>query len=107
MIDQLADLDAWLRSILWDSKLPATSSDTTGGTETAHFEIHRLKARLELSGGDIKIIQGVREIFEIIDAPKADKSAAHSSSPGKVVLIGRNLQNVPLEKSFFEAMSGS
>jgi len=68
-MNQLSNLDAWLRSLLWESSLPGLEFETTD-SDTASFEIHRLKARLPLSNGDVKIVQGVREVFEILDAPK-------------------------------------
>jgi G3E family GTPase len=98
-IEQLSKLDAWLRSILWDGTLPRAGS-TLADNRT--LEIHRLKARLPFSNGDIKIVQGVREIFEILDGPKVDHfdSAAATLSRGKIVLIGRELVDVPFEESF-------
>jgi hypothetical protein len=101
-VEQLPDLDAWLRSILWNSKLPNLTfeldSSTTVGTGP---EIHRLKARLPLSNGDVKIIQGVREVFEISDAPKSgdSNSAIPIPSRGKIVLIGRQLGGLEFEES--------
>lgn len=101
----MSDLDAWLRSILWDSKLPTLGPGrSTHGAEDRKLEIHRLKARLPLSNGDIKIVQGVREVFEILDCPKSDDSASGASS-GKVVLIGRNLTGVSFEESFINTMN--
>ncbi|KAF8863210.1 COBW domain-containing protein [Acephala macrosclerotiorum] len=94
--EQLTQLDGWLRSILWDSKLPEQADD--GASEDGKIEIHRLKARLPLSNGDVKLVQGVREVFEILDAPISD--GALSSSQGKIVLIGRHLLDVPFEESF-------
>lgn len=69
-VNQIANLDAWLRSILWDSTLPGAHSAETDGTSSPNFEIHRLKARIPISDGSVKIIQGVRDVFEILDAPK-------------------------------------
>ena len=68
--DRLTDLDAWLRSVLWDSKLPGSYLEENIENSHPNFEIHRLKARIPLSNGDVKIVQGVREIFETLDAPK-------------------------------------
>jgi hypothetical protein len=97
-LDELSNLDVWLRSILWDSKLPFPNSENGADDDgIVNFEIHRLKARLPLSSGDIKIVQGVREVFEILDAPKPADSAI--SLEGKIVLIGRNLQGVRFEES--------
>lgn len=102
--DQLSDVDAWLRSILWESRLPSPKSDTNFDVaRTNSFEIHRLKARLPFSNGDVKIVQGVREVFEILDAPKLDDSL-RGSALGKVVLIGRNLESVPFEESLLRAL---
>jgi hypothetical protein len=71
-------------------------------TNSYKLEIHRLKAKLPVSNGEIKIVQGVREIFEILDVPKSDQYGSTSISPsgGKIVLIGRELVGVPFEESF-------
>ncbi|KAI1133096.1 CobW/HypB/UreG, nucleotide-binding domain-containing protein [Nemania abortiva] len=61
---RLREIDGWLRSVLWESEVPSASS------EPAKCEIHRLKARLVFDDGNTKVIQGVREIFEIIDGEK-------------------------------------
>ncbi|OBT66226.1 hypothetical protein VE03_04383 [Pseudogymnoascus sp. 23342-1-I1] len=90
--EQLPKLDAWLRSILWDSKLPdsATESAIAPAEQPPTFEIYRVKARLPMSDGSIKIVQGVRDVFEIKDAldqtqqsqPKLDEGAAQQSLRG-------------------------
>ncbi|KAJ2905483.1 hypothetical protein MKZ38_005359 [Zalerion maritima] len=51
-------IDRWLQKLLWDSTLP-------GGTEPV--EVHRLKARLVLHDGRVRMVQGVREVFDILD----------------------------------------
>lgn len=102
-VEQLVDVDAWLRSVLWNSELPGLNSDSdTNDMSSNNFEIHRLKAWLPLSNGDIKIVQGVREVFEISDAPKPIDSAAviPSLSGGKIVLIGKRLGDLRFEESF-------
>lgn len=91
--EQLPALDKWLRSILWDSVLPSPS----GGYEEESHEIHRLKARIPLTNGDLKIVQGVRDIFEIRDAPSEPLS---NNSEGKIVIIGKRL----VEKAFKESL---
>ncbi|QSZ33811.1 hypothetical protein DSL72_005383 [Monilinia vaccinii-corymbosi] len=90
-------LDAWLRSLLWDSTIPSSSSSP---------EIHRLKARLPLINGTTKIIQAVREVFEILDDPSpcevAEKERSggmmemenDQNNEGKIVLIGRNIKDM-------------
>lgn len=98
-VEQLSNLDAWLRAILWDSRLPGIQ---TNPADNRKFEIHRLKARLTFSNGEVKIIQGVREVFEILDAPKVSgyASADVANSGGKIVLIGRELLDLALTESF-------
>lgn len=95
-------LDAWLRPILWESCLPPkylkSNSETSMSSPRSpipSFEIHRLKGVIPQRDGSSKIIQGVREIFEIIDA----KGAPHSGKDGKIVLIGRGLQAWDWQKS--------
>ncbi|KAL3428400.1 CobW/HypB/UreG [Phlyctema vagabunda] len=122
--EQLPKLDAWLRSILWESTLMGLdevkaqrnpkkrmweepNEATLGGQSTlganepgSTLEIHRLKARLPLINGDVKVVQGVREIFEILDAPPQPDGASPevaSLAGGKIVLIGRNLPGLPFE----------
>ncbi|EGO59075.1 hypothetical protein NEUTE1DRAFT_60112 [Neurospora tetrasperma FGSC 2508] len=80
---QVEKLDAWLRSVLWENILPGHEN----AADRPAFEIHRLKGRLVLEDGSEKIVQGVREIFEIFEGP--DKSQGQAA--GKLVLIGRHL----------------
>lgn len=98
--EQVTQVDAWLRSLLWDSKLPGIKEHD--GFEDSKIEIHRLKAKLPLSNGEVKIVQGVREIFEILDAPNlcVASSGVSVNTQGKIVLIGRHLLDVPFQQSF-------
>ena len=81
----MVKLDGWLRSVLWDSKLPGLEED--GG-----WEIHRSKGRVRLAGGEVKMLQGVREIFELIDGVNANGDEGESEELGsRIVFIGRNL----------------
>lgn len=88
--DQLEQVDRWLRSVLWDSKLP-------GKEEPVDFEIHRSKGRLVFENGDVKMLQGVQEIFELIDAPDG---AASAQKGGKIIFIGKHIANVDFAGSF-------
>ncbi|KAM3432801.1 hypothetical protein MY4824_006318 [Beauveria thailandica] len=75
---QLEQVDKWLRQVLWENELPGTD-------EAQEFEIHRCKGRLIFDNGETKMLQGVREIFELIDAP-----TSHEPTPasGKIIFIG-------------------
>ena len=75
---------------MWESQLPGKENDTS-------FEIHRSKGRLIFDNGDVKMLQGVQEIFELIDAPNG---AEEASRQGKIILIGRYVADVDFENSF-------
>ncbi|KAL4764982.1 CobW family GTP-binding protein [Aspergillus foveolatus] len=100
-------VDVWLRSVLWDSTLPLPSGSEA---QNPSFDIHRLKGILALSDGSSKIIQAVREVFEIRDeaTPTKSSSAAEDSdrrSQCKIVLIGRGLGDAgPWQRSFEECL---
>ncbi|KAI9678348.1 MAG: hypothetical protein M1817_006294 [Caeruleum heppii] len=125
---QLPQLDAFLRSILWENHLPLPltnrsiseaphsklplhlQSNPSQYRQSGHppasssrsFDIHRLKGRIHLSDGTVKIIQGVREVFEIVDidhnvdgassTTNLGTKAAEEGREGKMVLIGRGLR---------------
>ena len=71
---------------------------------TNPIEIHRLKSRLVFKDGSVKMVQGVREIFEIFDGQKVETTGQGISKQGKIVLIGRGLQQVDFERSFLDAV---
>jgi len=87
----LRGLDGWLRSVLWDSKVPGREEEIVG------WEIHRAKGRVRLIGGGVKMLQGVREIFELIDGVGGDEDAAgeedveQEQQGGRIVFIGRDV----------------
>ncbi|KAL4783079.1 CobW/HypB/UreG, nucleotide-binding domain-containing protein [Aspergillus varians] len=93
-------VDAWLQSTLWDSTLPSTDSNSP-----RNFDIHRLKGILALSNGSNKIIQAVRDVFEIRDEVPSS-SGNERKTQCKIVLIGRGLGDVvPWQKSFDEFLA--
>lgn len=91
-------VDKWLRRVLWDNELPNDTAE-----HKSSFEIHRLKGRLALEDGTTKIIQGVRELFEIFDAPTSSEGDG-ASQAGKIVLIGRHVIDFNFEKSLLAAI---
>lgn len=42
----------------------------------------------------VKILQGVREIFEIIDITEENEASGSDIGDGKIILIGRNISGV-------------
>lgn len=99
--DQVDAVDRWLRRVLWESELPEDTAE-----HKSPFEIHRLKGRLALEDGQTKIIQGVRELFEIFDAPKSSGGGEDEATDqtGKIVLIGRQVTDFDFEKSLLAAL---
>ncbi|KAK6396958.1 hypothetical protein LTR65_007457 [Meristemomyces frigidus] len=89
--EQLRGLDAWLRSVLWSSELPGLEGNDANA---ASWEIHRLKGRLAMRDGTVKMLQGVRETFDVIDGAAVrpdDARPSASNEAGKIVIIGRNI----------------
>ncbi|KAL1969817.1 hypothetical protein VTN77DRAFT_7326 [Rasamsonia byssochlamydoides] len=98
-------VDAWLRSVLWENVLPVATGEC--GDTPPHptdFEIHRLKGILALDDGSFKVIQAVREVFEIRDSENRRRETDSGDAPDhcKIVLIGRGLgaSITPWEQSF-------
>ncbi|EPS37400.1 hypothetical protein H072_8879 [Dactylellina haptotyla CBS 200.50] len=85
-------VDAWIRSLLWDERVPL---DGVKSTLFHPVEIHRLKGRLRTDDGKTHMIQGVREVFEITEAGERGQGAT-----GKIVLIGKGLGKVDVQRSF-------
>ena len=104
--EQVPNLDAWLRCVLWESKLPDLPAKpaTASSEQPPAFEIYRLKARLPMSDGSIKIVQGVRDVFEIKDSNERAKQSTTDLDEGKVVVIGRDTANIDLERSYFSTV---
>ncbi len=91
--------------MLWENVLPGGLA----GQRPA-FEIHRLKGRLVLLDGREKMVQGVREIFEIFDNPVVALSASSAGEgqvAGKMVLIGRHLDSYDFERSLLDIIGGA
>lgn len=82
-------VDKWLRSVLWEHHLP--------GQDTI-LDVHRSKGRLVFGNGSEKILQGVREIFEILESPEAS-GERDPSRQGKIILIGRYLDGIDFDAS--------
>lgn len=99
---QMSRLDEWLRSLLW-ARLwidhPDNASQLVASTASSRPEIHRTKGRLLLQDGGVRLLQGVRDIFEFIDSGRDEEA-----KEGKIVLIGKNVRKEELQKSLNEAV---
>ena len=76
-------LTAWLELILWEAQ------DRQQGRDRK-YEVHRTKGLVRCTDGTSRVVQGVREIFEVIEL-SSQPDADETPEDGKVVFIGRNL----------------
>ena len=94
---QIANLDEWLRSVLWETRLPGTDVP-------ARWEIHRIKGRVSFTNGKLKLLQGVREIFEMLDAAGGNAQFVTGTESGKIVMIGRNIRDEHTTAAFQQSL---
>jgi len=95
---QLASFDAWLRAILWENTLMHSGQ----GYPLDDTSIHRVKGRLKMTSGATKMVQGVREVFEITDIESKGET---TMGEGKLILIGRGVADIPWEASLRAALT--
>ncbi|ETI27380.1 hypothetical protein G647_09570 [Cladophialophora carrionii CBS 160.54] len=76
-------LVGWLETILWDAE------ERQKGRST-RYEVHRTKGLVRCTDGSSRVVQGVREIFELIEVPPT-ADAEKAGAEGKIVFIGRNV----------------
>ncbi|KAL6154788.1 hypothetical protein ACJQWK_01005 [Exserohilum turcicum] len=91
---QVDKYDLFLRTVLWEETLP---------NDTPHqpFEVHRLKGRVPVQDGKILLTQGVRSIY---DTNELDDKAGDGSKEGKLVLIGRGVDQEGFSKSLMATL---
>ena len=98
-------LECWLRSLLWESILPPPSTSATEQAQPSEqaFEIHRVKGQIPMSDGSSIMIQGVRDVFEMIEQ-SGDGGMEKGDRKGKIVLIGKGLMGLPFQESLTGAL---
>ena len=74
-------LENYLQTVLWDVE---------GDRE---YEVHRTKGYINVLDGKPRVVQGVREIFEMLEMDS--KQDVHNVQEGKIVFIGKNLDKIP------------
>lgn len=93
-------LDSWLQSVLWESTLPCQDLAEVK-IEDKSFEVHRTKGRIVTENGFIRLLQGVREVFEFVDEGSRFTETSSTQTPtSKLVLIGRGLDTKAFANSF-------
>jgi len=108
---KLECLEGWLRKILWESRLPLPEGEAASTPDL--FSVHRVKGRLLLESGQVKMVQGVREVFDVTDlegSPQGNKESRPNLDEavrGKLVLIGRGVAGLAWEESLSAAIHTS
>jgi G3E family GTPase len=65
------------------------------------FTIHRTKGLIPTTDGKTQMLQGVREVFELVDLEQASSEKAKT---GKIVFIGRGIGGLDFEGSLARAL---
>ena len=77
-------LDEWIRTLLWESRLPEDSS------ATADKQVLRCKGIFQTDSGSTYVLQGVRSIYEMSQADDVNPDIGVPDA-GKLVFIGKGL----------------
>ncbi|KAI0304396.1 CobW domain-containing protein [Multifurca ochricompacta] len=77
-------LEEWIRAVLWESQLPEESADTHKRT----MEILRCKGMFGTQSGQVFVLQGVRNLYELEPLVGNDFGLPDH---GKLVFIGKGL----------------
>ncbi|CAI6337463.1 unnamed protein product [Periconia digitata] len=96
---QLDAFDRFLRTILWEDELPDSKPHE-------RFEIHRLKGRVPVVNGNIVLVQGVRNVYDTTEA-KRENPDSNADAEGKLVLIGRGVDQPAFRESLLEVLGSS
>ena len=86
---QIEKLDEWIRSVLWEGKIP---SGPDAGNEKCEVEVLRCKGAFSTESGEMYVLQGVRSMYELnrVDGER-DMGVPDE---GKLVFIGKGLDEV-------------
>ena len=84
-------LEAWLRSLLWERILPTPFLHSGSDYGEAEFDIHRTKGLFQIKNKSWRVIQGVRDVFEIREIEPFSLPEEDNQNAGKVILIGQGL----------------
>jgi len=84
--EQLAHLEEWIRTVLWESQLPEHSADT----QEKSLEVLRCKGMFGTQSGQTFVLQGVRNLYELEPLVGDDVGLP---GHGKLVFIGKGLDD--------------
>lgn len=84
-VAQVEILDEWIRSVLWEHKLP-NEEDVEG------LDVLRCKGMFRTDAGEVYVLQGVREMYDLSPAESTEDSDG-AGEIGKLVFIGKGLDD--------------
>ncbi len=85
-LEQQERLEAWIRTVLWESQLPEYSGDIHGKP----LEVLRCKGLFGTESGQTFVLQGVRNLYELEPLVGDDVGLPEH---GKLVFIGKGLDD--------------
>lgn len=88
---------------MWESHLPHPKSGPW--PNEPGISIHRIKGRIPTANSGIKMVQGVRDVFELTDLEAGNQTLTENNDLGKLVLIGRGLNLDYFQVSLADALS--
>lgn len=80
-------LDEWIRSLLWENKLLHSSS------EKSDLQVLRCKGMFRTDANETYVLQGVRQIYDLVKLEGEDDRPEGVGDVGKLVFIGKGLDN--------------
>ncbi|TFY69538.1 hypothetical protein EVJ58_g333 [Rhodofomes roseus] len=84
---QYQKLDEWIRSVLWERQVPGEpSADGASG-----LMVLRCKGMFKTTAGGTYVLQGVRNLYDIMQVNEGEEADTGVPDMGKVVLIGKGL----------------
>ncbi|KAI0335829.1 cobW-domain-containing protein [Cubamyces sp. BRFM 1775] len=96
---QLSKLDEWIRTVLWEKQLPNRPSNASNA-----LEVLRCKGLFVTEDGEVHVLQGVRELYEIAKVKEGGEAELGLPDTGKLVLIGKGL-NEDVRRSLLEQLN--
>ncbi|KAG6811371.1 hypothetical protein H0H92_007756 [Tricholoma furcatifolium] len=82
-------LDAWIRSVLWDNRIPESSPD---GAQT-DLLVLRCKGLITMDDGTQHVLQGVRSMYDMVEVERGSGNDISLPQTGKIILIGKGLDD--------------
>ena len=84
---RLDKLDEWIRSILWENRIPGSA------TTDSEVRVLRCKGAFTSTAGIHYVLQGVQSMYEISELDAAAADSLGIPEVGKIVLIGKGLDD--------------